>query len=180
MREHLPRTLIGLVLVGVLAVGAYISVRSSLLWILGGRSFRFQTTAVYEAPATGYRLEIEAAGSVEAGDDLSERSEGTARISPLGEADRIPLRLTFSESDTLTVQFGDRSPETSTRFRRDRDSTLHSLLVRAGYERVDAAEVRESARAIDGALAGPKGTTMEGQSEALRVIRVSLRYPLDD
>jgi hypothetical protein len=139
------------------------SVRVALLAFAFGGTFaacqydyRFDTHARYEAPQSGYRLDVRAAGVVLAGDDLSRRSGGEVTISPSASAGSVV---------TLNVGLPDALPNRSEIDRRLRE---------AGYDPV-AEEVAETEHAIGGALAGPKATLMEGQTKTLRVLEVRFR-----
>jgi hypothetical protein len=115
---------------------------------------RFDTVAQYEAPRGGYRLAIHASGVVKAGDDLSRSSQADVTIAP-------------ASAHGSTVRFTAALPDSS-----PPGSSLARLVADAGYESTPD-ELDECRRAIDGALAGPKGTLMDGQTRVLRVVEVT-------
>jgi hypothetical protein len=116
--------------------------------------YRFDTHARYEAPRSGYRLDVHAAGLVLAGDDLSRRSRGEVTITPSDSGGSVV---------TLKAGLPDALPTRSEIARRLRE---------AGYAPV-ADEIAETEHAIGGALAGPKATLMDGQTKVLRVLEVT-------
>lgn len=114
---------------------------------------RFDTHARYAAPVGGFDIAIKASGIVKAGDDISENSIATVAIT--SPSRRIgPLRLQLA-----------RRPLT-------RDASVARAAREAGFEPSEA-EAVELDRAVGGALSGPKGTLMAGQTHALRVIDVT-------
>jgi hypothetical protein len=123
------------------------------------RDYQFDTTAHYQAPVGRYELFVHAAGVVRAGADVSNASSAEVRIAPLPSAPggEIRMRITLPR------------PAPS-------DPNVADLLRQHGYSGTDE-ESAEVQRAIEGALAGPKGTLMEGQSKALRVIEVKFSRP---
>ena len=147
-----------------------------VMFLLGPHDYDFWTSAVYEAPRSGFRIEIEGSGVVRSGHDLSEEATGSAIISPTGRSDARPIVLTLSgfERADYTLE-GGQGGVVSRRWR-DGPEALARLLRRAGYGTVADEEVRETHGVINGVLSGPKGTTMEGQSEALRVVSVDFHH----
>jgi hypothetical protein len=91
---------------------------------------------------------------VRAGDDLSRQSSVDVTIEP-------------TMTDGSRIAFSIAQPNAA------RDAPpLAMRLADAGYHAIPE-EFAESLRAIDGALAGPKATLMDGQTHALRVLRVT-------
>ena len=130
----------------------------------------FATVAAYEAPRSGCVIRIEGAGIVRAGHDVSSEAGGTlmlgARRPPDGGARgptvlQIALREGRVEVASVRGVEGDAAG-------RDHEF-LSRLVAQAGCAPV-AEEIDELATAIEGVLRGPKGTLMEGQSRALRVV----------
>jgi hypothetical protein len=125
----------------------------------------FHTVAVYEAPRGRYSLRIEAEGRVRAGHDLSEQALARVAVTPLpGAPPSSASRLTFTVSlRDGRIQFGnDSGSEPSA-------AALSRRLAPAGYS-VNADEAEEMASACEGALLGPKGTLMTGQTKTIRVV----------
>ena len=52
---------------------------------------------------------------------------------------------------------------------------ISNLLLKAGYKQLAPDEIDETVRAIRGAVAGPKGTMMQGQTRHLAVIDIDFR-----
>ena len=141
-------------------------------FILGPPKYDFETEAVYEAPLSGYRIEIHGRGVVRAGHDLSEESSGTAAIGPIGAISARPIEIQLAgiRDAEFTIE-GLRSGQIS----RSGSEPLGELLGSAGYGPLSEDEVRETHAVINGVLAGPKGTTLEGQSKSLRVVSMRFR-----
>ena len=131
--------------------------------------YTFATVAVYEAPRSGCAVRIEGSGVVRAGHDVSSAASGRLTLGPLGQAHagrapsvlQVALREGRVEIASVLGVEGDV-------VNRDR-AFLSRLVSQAGCAPV-AEEVDELASAIEGVLLGPKGTLMEGQSRALRVV----------
>lgn len=142
------------------------------LFMVGPPEYEFETVAVYEALASGYRIEIHGRGVVRAGQDLSDQSSGTATIVSLGSTPLPPieLRLTGIQHAAFTVQ-GLKSGQLS----RSSPAPLGELLASAGYGPLVEDEVAQTHEAINGVLSGPKMTLVEGQSTSLRVVRTRFR-----
>jgi hypothetical protein len=91
-----------------------------------------------------------------AGDDLSHRSRAEVTIAPIGDGGS---HIEFS------VALPDPRPT---------NAAIAKRLTDAGFA-TDGEDLAESVRAIGGALAGPKGTLMDGQTSVLRVVVVTFR-----
>lgn len=143
-----------------------------LMFIFGPPQYEFRTVAIYEAPQSGFSIEITGRGIVRSGRDLSDSAEGTAVIRPLEgiPARRVTLTLAGFEWAEFAIEDGQeggisRSP-------RDGPDVLARLLRSAGYAARED-EIRETHEVINGVLSGPKGTTLDGQSDILRVVSVT-------
>ena len=140
--------------------------------------YPFSSRAVYGAPHTGLRAEITASGHVAAGEDLASTGTGRVILCPVGPsaAATVPIQLEFrphaSGSMTWTLESTPAQHGTATWTGRDAAANLEGRLRAAGYLHVEAAERDEFVLAIDGAIHGPKGTYMDGQTHALRVLGV--------
>jgi hypothetical protein len=117
-------------------------------------------------------VEVVGSGSVEAGRDIAENGHGFARICPRSPSSLPALTLTLStgtgrvawEIGGSTTRRGVGSWQWNTAA-----NTLDDRLRAAGYTSFDPADIREAVTVINGVLGGPKGTTMKGQSQRLRV-----------
>jgi hypothetical protein len=139
--------------------------------------YPFHSRAVYEAPHSGFRVEVLASGSVAAGADLSSSGSGSARFCPLSGSTAVALTLELKAgAGRVSVELAGTPPAKSTApwSARDASATLATELGRAGYRHLDRSELEESARAIDGVMAGPKGTLLRGQTRALGVLSTTL------
>ena len=143
-----------------------------VLFVAGPPEYDFETVALYEAPVSGYRIEIRGRGIVRAGQDLKGLSSGRATIVPLGPVPVRPIeiRLAGMQQAEFTIE-GLKSGPIS----RSGPGPLRELLASAGYGPLADDEVAETHEAINGVLSGPKGTLMEGQSKRLRVVRTQFR-----
>jgi hypothetical protein len=124
------------------------------------RDYRFTTVAVYAAPHSACTIRLETRGIVRAGADVSRESTGTLtlrREPPGAPALRLPLVL------------GDDGP----RIDGEPAATapLGARLAQSGCT-PEAGELKEIRSAIEGALSGPKGTLMAGQTKVLKVTSV--------
>ena len=118
--------------------------------------YQFDTTAHYEAVRSRYELSVHATGIVRAGDDLSNRSHVDVIIAPLGAAgSRIQFSLARPDSMPRAAEIAKRVTD-------------------AGFT-ADSEELAETVRVVNGALAGPKATLMDGQTRVLRVVDVQFR-----
>lgn len=132
--------------------------------------YRFRTVARYEAPAGRYQVEIHAQGLVRAGADLSTESNATVefRPSPASSGQRSRFDVRSVEGQTFEVELLGSRPCLET-------GGLARLLGEWGYSGLSPDEVAETCRAIEGALSGPKGTLMAGQSRSLRVLETTFQ-----
>lgn len=160
---------------------AAIMVLAALVSIAGCRStatgYPFHSRGVYEAPRSGYRFEVVGSGSVAAGADVSDSGSGLVRFCPLLGTSAATLSLELrAGSGSARYEISGTVAEKGSAPWGSRDSvvTLQTELSKAGYAHLDKTELEESVRAIEGALAGPKGTIVAGQSRALGVVSTTL------
>jgi len=131
------------------------------------RDYRFRTVARYEAPAGHYQVEIHAQGLVRGGADLSAESGATVEFnpSPASSGQRVRLDVRAVEGQTFEIEtLGSRPCQEG------EGQGLARLLGQRGYSELSLEEVAETCRAIQGAILGPKGTLMAGQTRSLRVL----------
>jgi hypothetical protein len=124
----------------------------------------FKTSAVYEAAPERCTMRLETQGVVRAGDDLARDAEGRLTLSSSAQAPAAaPLdAIVALRSGNLTMD-GEPGPGV--------DTLLAVNLTAVGCD-LTPAEQAELRKAIEGVLLGPKGTLMEGQTKALRVVSV--------
>jgi hypothetical protein len=124
----------------------------------------FKTSAVYEAAPGRCTMRLQTQGVVRAGDDLARDAEGRLTLSSSAQAPGAPPldAVVALRSGTLTMD-GAVGPGI--------DTLIAVNLTAVGCDLTPAGQA-ELRRAIDGALTGPKGTLMEGQTKALRVVSV--------
>src|SRR6185503_13544927 len=139
--------------------------------------YPFSSRAVYEAPRSGFRVEVVASGRVDAGHDTSTSGTGFARLCPSPASPSPSITLTLGHgSGSVAWEIAGTPVATGTAAWDSKSSlkSLEGLLLRAGYGPPDRAELDEMVRAIDGVLLGPKGTTIGGQSRAIGVVSTRL------
>jgi hypothetical protein len=124
------------------------------------RDYQFKTTAVYRMTDARCTIRLETHGLVRAGADVSRDAEGQLIVQRTGAP---PLRV------PIVMANGDVSVEAARGS--DIDGVVGSRLADAGCTPTPA-ERHEVLRALEGALAGPKGTLMDGQAKALKVTSV--------
>jgi hypothetical protein len=154
---------------------------AALVSVAGCRStatgYPFHSRGVYEAPHSGYRFEVVGSGSVAAGADVSDSGSGLVRFCPLlgTSAATLSLELRAGSGSARYEISGTLSEKGSASWgSRNSVTTLQTQLSKAGYAHLDKAELDESVRAIEGVLAGPKGTVLAGQSRSLGVVATTL------
>jgi hypothetical protein len=124
----------------------------------------FKTSAVYETGDGRCTMRLETRGIVRAGDDLARDAEGRLTLSSATQAPGAPPldAVVVLRSGALTID-GALGAEI--------DTLLGADLAAVGCSPT-ADERAELRRAIEGALVGPKGTLMDGQTKTLRVLSV--------
>jgi len=124
------------------------------------RDYQFKTTAVYRLSDARCTVRFETHGFVRAGADVSRDSEGQLIVQRTGAPPvRAPIVLANGQPAIESAS----GPEL--------DRVLGSRLADAGCTPTPD-ERAEVLRALEGALAGPKGTLMEGQAKTLKVVSV--------
>ena len=121
------------------------------------QGYRFHTVARYRAPAGRYEVRIRAEGTVPAGADLSDVAHGVVEITPTEGSPGSSVRFEASRPESIN------------------DEGLAAALRRGGYASPPA-EFDEVQRAIEGALCGPKGTFMEGQTQMVQVLETTFGH----
>ena len=124
----------------------------------------FKTSAVYEAAPDRCTMRVESQGVVRAGDDLARDAEGRLTLSSRAQARGAPPinAIVVLRSGDLIMD-GAVGPGI--------DTLLAVNLTSVGCD-LTPSEQAELRKAIEGALLGPKGTLMDGQTKAIRVVSV--------
>ncbi len=129
----------------------------------------FTTLAIYDAPKSGFRVFVDATGTVPAGEDLMPVGVPTVAIfcpkSTAGHALRVDV-----SNPHATVTDGSKSSPI-----RWRTAELTRALDDAGYTAIDHAEIEEALAAVNGVSWGPKGTRMPGQTHHLDVVNIDFK-----
>ena len=121
----------------------------------------FKTSATYETGDGRCTIRLETRGVVRAGDDLARDADGRITLSSATQQPGAPPldAVVVLRSGDLTID-GARGAEN--------DVLLAAHLAAVGCSPT-AGERAEIRRAIEGALGGPKGTLMDGQTKVLKV-----------
>jgi hypothetical protein len=138
---------------------------------------------VYEAPLSGFRLEVVGWGNLDANNALSGFGEYNAYIIPLpggktkGEAFHFEWRYPDNSDPSVTsfklvTDAGEQSYEENVILEDVMEDTLYSM----GYESYDTYEVQEAIFAIYGVAFGPDTVVQTGQTKYLEVVEVDLEY----
>jgi hypothetical protein len=124
----------------------------------------FKTSAVYESASRRCTMRLETHGVVRAGDDLARDAEGRLTLSSSAQAPGAPPldAIVALRGGNLTMD-GEPGPGV--------DTLLAVNLTAVGCD-LTPAEQAELRKAIEGGLAGPKGTLMDDQTKTLRVVSV--------
>ena len=127
------------------------------------RPYTFATSAVYEAPKGQCRLEISAGGTVAGGADLSANGRATGII-------RRAQNVAGSHRSPLAVEMkGGWIELNGQRETKGQLETMRQLAAEAGCA-LDGAELDEMVKAAINVIYGPKGTLMDGQTKAIKVL----------
>ena len=125
------------------------------------RDYQFKTTAVYRMTDARCTVRVETHGLVRAGADLSRDAEGLLTLQRTSAPPfRVPIVLANGETTVEAARGA------------EREQFLGSLFAGAGCT-ASPAELTEIMGALEGALLGPKGTVMDGQTKILKVTSVT-------
>ena len=142
------------------------------------RGFRFH--GEYEAPHSGFRIEVLARGYVKSGYDIAETAFALARFCPLHQrAGRsFELSLLAEKGQWIKASCRDFNLNRDEWNWKTADSVLQGLLSEAGFSNASAEEVKGAVQVLDGSLAGPKGARLKGQIDSLVVLRADTSYDI--
>jgi hypothetical protein len=141
--------------------------------------YPFETRAVYEAPHSGFRVEVIGSGRVAAGADLSNSGIGVARICPASRSGAFAATLQLRSGSGFVdweIAGAPSSSGVAAWDWKDSTSSFEACLKKAGYPSLDAAELEETVHAIDGVLAGPKATRVATQTRSIVVISTRIDH----
>jgi len=127
---------------------------------------QFKTKAVYDARTSGFRIVIDASGSIPPGADIATNGVWKAVVTPLGSTTAKVVTIN-SISNTSAAFAVDSQPTVTVTW-----GSSSQALVPAGYTSLSDADVAEAAKAIEGAACGSKATLMSGQTKSLTVVEV--------
>jgi hypothetical protein len=135
---------------------------------------QFETKAAYDAPTSGFRIVIDASGSIPPGADIATNGVRKTVVTPFGSTTAKVVTI-HSISNTLATFAVDSQPAVTVTWGSSSSKlSFRQTLVAAGYTSLSDADVAEAAKAIEGAARGPKATLMSGQTKSLTVVDVKL------
>ena len=142
------------------------------------RGFRFH--GEYEAPHSGFRIEVMARGYVKGGYDIAETAFAVARFCPVHQSAgrSFELSLLAEEGQWIKASCHDFDLNHAEWNWKTADSLLEGLLSKAGFSNVSEEEVKGAVQVLDGSLAGPKGARLKGQIDSLVVLRADTSYEM--
>ena len=138
----------------------------------------FVTKGSYVAPTGHFTLTVSASGIVPAGADVADTSRGVARLCASGVRAH-DIAFSIARPGALEYVVAE-SGVTGSWLRFPPDTELAAVLAQAGFTGVTRAEAREVLRVLSGALSGPKGLVMEGQTSIFASVRTDISYGADD
>jgi hypothetical protein len=151
----------------------------SLLFLLTACSSNdFRIKAIYNAPESGFRLEVIAWGNLNTETPLGGFGEYDAHFLPLEGGEPFHFEWRYPDKDnpathTLSlVHKNDRQVYEDGYLEDILEDTLYAL----GYESQQTYEVQEAIFAIYGAASGPEATVLPGQAKFLEVVDVELKH----
>ena len=124
----------------------------------------FNTSAVYATGDGRCTIRLETHGVVRAGDDLARDADGRITLSSATQQSGAPPL-----DAVVVLRRGDLTIDGALGTENDVLLAAHLAAVGCSPGADERAELR---RAIEGALVGPKGTLMDGQTKTLRVLSV--------
>ncbi|MCA9626672.1 MAG: hypothetical protein KC766_03350 [Myxococcales bacterium] len=138
----------------------------SALPLIACSGYDFWTHGRYAAPKSGFTMEVAGDGHVDFGEDTTSTYHGFVQICPTTPSGgRVSLMFPGGTAKpSWTVSALKSSGGDWTR------AELERQLRAAGYLSLDPAELDEAVGVAGGALAGPKGITLPGQSHHLKVL----------
>ena len=161
---HSHHSMIGLlaILVAILACGA------------PGVDIPFHISAAYRAKISGFQVEIDTEGIVPAGHDVA--SDGTAhvKLTSLVDPTKPDLTIGIDSSGSAVVLIDGKTEQSFDWFRNSREE-LGNILEQVGYQSISTDELDETVKAINNAMAGPKGVLLDGQTKWLEVGNIEIQ-----
>ena len=134
----------------------------------------FSTTAIYDAPRSGFRVIVHSSGAVAPNQDLATSTSSVAIVCPTKKVGHpVQLDLSPTNATPRTVSVNDEGKTATLGWDpATRETTMARVLQDAAYPTPDARELAEVGDTIDGVALGPKGTRIAGQTHELVVTSV--------
>jgi hypothetical protein len=149
-----------------------------LLLLTACASKEFRTKAIYEAPNSGYRLEVIGFGTIDRQIELAYLGEYDATFSPLISGDTVRFRFRYPDKTnpdyhilTLEGEYGSQSYEEYYI-----EDIIEHVLAAAGYTTFHEGEFEETIFAIYAISSGPQATVKEEDAKFLKVVDVQYNY----
>ena len=138
----------------------------------------FEFLGEYEAAQSGYRIRMVAGGNIKGGHDISDTAFSFVSVCPVRSDTGKPFDLTLMSHPEgwIKVESQDLGLALSEWNWRTAQKLFESLLDRAGFVHVASEEIKDSVRVIEGSLAGPKGTILNGQIDSIKVLQAKPTY----
>jgi len=138
----------------------------------------FEFVGEYAAARSKYRMHIVAGGNIKGGHDISDTAFSLVRICPFTSRSGTPFDMTLisDPEGRFLVESKDLKQEPSEWTWRTAAPILRQMLGRAGFINVTDQDLKGSIQAIEGSLAGPKGSVLKGQSDSLDVLQAKTEY----
>lgn len=140
------------------------------------RGFGF--SGEYLAARSGYRIVVQSGGIVKPEHDISDSAFSVVRICPLRNlpAKSLLFSLMAKPDEWIRLDCEHHAISGAEWNWKTEEKLLSDLLLKSGYVNLDVRELKDSIRAIEGSLAGPKGGVMKGQAQSIEVIRSEHTY----
>lgn len=136
--------------------------------------FKFTVNAIYQAPLSNYQMTIASNGYAVPESDTAKIFDGKIMIEPTIDIDSIKtIEVLINSTDKNIVFTFDTGEILMISWSMEEDyKAFQKILTYAGYSYISVNETKESLKAIYGALNGPQGVLLKGQSKYLNVIKV--------
>jgi hypothetical protein len=155
------------------AAAAVLALTLTLTLALTGcldRGYTFATTAAYDVPALGIRVDLAAQGTVAPGADLSDDGTFTAVLTRKG-APTIPVATLQSTNQVIRYGLGTNLTSSLPWGSIDTEPSTRKLMNDLGFTNDVPAVFDEFSRVLSGAAFGPKSTVV-GSSTNILVVKM--------
>jgi hypothetical protein len=149
--------------------------------VLGGCTFfdnGFRFHGEYRAPKSQFQIAMISQGFVKSGHDIAESSTAIVQFcsSSVVKGRSFQVSMIATPNEWIKVECADLELSTTEWNWKTSEKVVGNLLTQAGYTGLVEVEVKDIARAMESALAGPKGFVMKGQGQSIEVLRADIEY----